>query len=190
MLNRFIADRAMSASIAMSNAWQSATDVMQEGKIQTAATNAQADQYDEQAKGIRKAANYSLFAGILGSALGAYKGYVNASEFNQKHADKVREAYDNIRAAYDEGSITYDEMLEQLETHDDGFINPFANSALSASRFGGLTYHGSAAFSPFIASYSSEVNNRKNNWGGFLSVLTGNVPYKVPAAGTIFSQFI
>lgn len=187
MLDRFIADRAMSASIAMANAWQSSVDIQQEGKVQAKAQNLQADLYDMQASGIREAANFSLFAGIVGSAIGAYKGYVNANEFNLEHAKK---AYEAITSAYDEGKISYSEMLDQLEGHDEEQINPFANSVLSASRFGGLTYHGSAAFSPFIASYSSEVNNRKNNWGGFLSVLTGNVPYKVPAAGTIFSQFI
>lgn len=191
MLNRFIADRAMSASIAMSNAWQSATDVMQEGKVQTAAANAQADQYDMQAKGIRKAANYSLFAGILGSALGAFQGYANAQSYNHSLTASADAALTN---AYDRGEITFEEMQQGLQGnalfYAENKVDPWKQSILSASHAGGSLYHGTAAFSPFIASYSSEVNNRKNNWGGFLSVLTGNVPYKVPAAGTIFSQFI
>ena len=164
MLDRYIADRAYSASVAMTNAWQAASSTRHQGKVEAMGQNIEADLYDMQAKGVRKAANYSMFAGILGSALGAYQGYTNAQDFNQKLMETNPEAYDLYK------------------------LNPYASATMNASLVGGMGYHTTAAFSPFIASYSSEVNNRKNNWGGLLSVLTGNVPYKVPAAGTIFSQ--
>lgn len=184
MLDRYIADRAFSASVAMSNAWQAATDARHQGNVTAKSQNIEADLYDMQAKGIRSAANWSLAAGIMGSALGAYQGYMNAEAFN----DSLRASDAAYTNAWDRGEISFDQMQEGIRLNDALQQNPWEHAFMSASQAGGYGYHGTAAFSPFIASYSSEVNNRKNNWGGLLSVLTGNVPYKVPAAGTIFSQ--
>lgn len=183
MLDRYIADRAFSASVAMSNAWQAATDARHQGTVTAMGQNAEADQYQMQAKGIRSAANWSLAAGILGSAYGAYQGYMKAGEFNSS-LDKANAKFED---AFHEGKISYAQMQEGIKANNELRQNPWEHAFMNAGQVGNYAYHGTAAFSPFIASFSAEVNNRKNNWGGLLSVLTGNVPYKVPAAGTIFS---
>lgn len=183
MLDRYITDRAFSASVAMSNAWQAATDARHQGTVTAMGQNIEADQYQMQAKGIRSAANWSLAAGILGSAYGAYQGYMNADAFN----DSLRASDAAYTNAWDRGEISFAQMQEGLAHNATLQQNPWEHAFMGGSQAGNYAYHGTAAFSPFIASFSSEVNNRKNNWGGLLSVLTGNVPYKVPAAGTIFS---
>lgn len=184
MLDRYIADRAYSASVAMTNAWQAASLTRHKGNVEAMGQNIEADLYDMQAKGVRKAANASMFAGILGSAWGAYQGYTNAEAFNSS----IDVADRQLTNAFDKGLISYDEMQQGINQNQQLRQSPTMSAFMGASQVGGIGYHTTAAFSPFIASYSSEVNNRKNNWGGLLSVLTGNVPYKVPAAGTIFSQ--
>jgi hypothetical protein len=191
MLDRYIADRAFSASVAMSNAWQAATDARHQGTVTAMGQNAEADQYQMQAKGIRSAANWSLAAGILGSALGAYQGYMKAGEYNASLEKTARTNDLILTNAYDRGEISFEQMQDGIRQNaamqEQMMQNPWEHAFMGSSQAGNYAYHGTAAFSPFIASFSSEVNNRKNNWGGLLSVLTGNVPYKVPAAGTIFS---
>ena len=59
----------------------------------------------------------------------------------------------------------------------------------AASQAGYSGFHFVNSFNPYTAALSADANNRKNNWGGLFSILSGNVPYKVPAAGSIFADY-
>lgn len=189
-LDKHIANMALSASISMSNSWHQAIDTRRQGEVEAYAMDVQADQYQAQAKSIRKAANISLVTGILGSAAGAYMGYTKAQDFQ----DEYVKADVALAEAHDAGRITeaqYEAGLERnAQIYETLQVNPFESAFLQASNMGGMAYHSMSSFSPYIASFSADANARKNNWGGMLSVISGNVPYKVPSAGTIFSNYI
>ena len=185
-LDKHIANMALSASISMSNSWNQAIDTRRQGEVEAYAMDVQADQYQAQAKSIRKAANISLVTGILGSAAGAYMGYTKAEDFN---ADLMKSDA-ALANAWDRGEITYQQMQQGFQTNAALQQNPFESAFLQSSNMGGMAYHSISSFSPYIASFSADANARKNNWGGMLSVISGNVPYKVPSAGTIFSNYI
>lgn len=185
MLDAYIANRALSASIAMSNAWQNATDVKAQANVEALAKNLEADTYDMQAKNVRRAANFSLVSGILGAAYGAYQGYLTAGEYN----DVLDASNRGLTNAFGNGEISWEQMQQGIQANNAASVNPWSYAALSSSQMGDMVYNTTASFSPYISAFSTEVNHRKNNYGGMLSVLKGNVPYKVPAAGTIFSQF-
>lgn len=193
-LDKHIANMALSASISMSNSWHQAIDTRRQGEVEAYAMDVQADQYQAQAKSIRKAANISLVTGILGSAAGAYMGYTKAGEYNQAINDAWVKSDVQLAEAYDAGLITESQYNTGLERNIEMFetlqVNPFESAFTQASNMGGMAYHSMSSFSPYIASFSADANARKNNWGGMLSVISGNVPYKVPSAGTIFSNYI
>jgi hypothetical protein len=65
----------------------------------------------------------------------------------------------------------------------------FGAALMAGSQAAYSGFHFVNSFNPYTAAISADANNRKNNWGGLLSVLSGNVPYKVPAAGQIFSDY-
>lgn len=193
-LDKYILNMAQSASIAMANAWQQASDTRRQGEIDARIQEAEADQYQAQAKNIRRAANISLVSGILGTAAGAYIGAKQANSFNKDLSKSLMKEDAALTNAFDRGEISWEQMQAGLAKNEAYYqqhkANPFESAFLTGSSLGGSAYHTTASFSPFIASYSADNNARKNNWGGMLSVLTGNVPYRVPAAGTIFSQYI
>lgn len=193
-LDKYILNMAQSASIAMANAWQQASDTRRQGEIDARIQEAEADQYQAQAKNIRRAANISLVSGILGTAAGAYFGAEKANSFNKDLSRSLMKEDAALTNAFDRGEISWEQMQAGLAKNEAYYqqhkANPFESAFLTGSILGGSAYHTTASFSPFIASYSADNNARKNNWGGMLSVLTGNVPYRVPAAGTIFSQYI
>lgn len=193
-LDKHIANMALSASISMSNSWHQAIDTRRQGNLEAYAMDVQADQYQAQAKNIRKAANISLITGILGSAAGAYMGYTKAGEYNQAIDDAWVKSDVQLAEAYDAGLITesqYNTGLERnIEMFENAHINPFTHAFMQSSNVGSMSYNLTSSFSPYISSFSADANARKNNWGGMLSVLSGNVPYKVPSAGTIFSNYI
>ena len=185
-LDKYIANMAMSASIAMSNAFQTAQATRRQGEINATAQEDQAHIYGMQAKATRNAANISLATGILGSAFGAYMSYSAAADFNSE----LLASDAALTNAWDRGEISYQQMQQGLAYNATLQQNPWENAALGGMMFGDMSYHLTSGFSPFIASFSADANARKNNWGGMMSVLSGNVPYKVPSAGTIFSNYI
>lgn len=70
-----------------------------------------------------------------------------------------------------------------------GAEDPLAVAYSSAAQAGNSAFHFVNSFNPYTGALSADANNRKNNWGGVFSVLAGNVPYKIPSAGTIFAQY-
>jgi hypothetical protein len=185
-LDKYIANMAMSASIAMSNAFQTAQSTRLQGEIEARKQEDQAEIYSMQAKATRNAANISLATGILGSAFGAYMSYNAAEEFNSE----LMASDAALTNAWDRGEISYTQMQQGLAYNATLQQNPWQSAALGGMMLGDMSYHLTSGFSPFIASFSADANARKNNWGGMLSVISGNVPYKVPAAGTIFSSYL
>lgn len=185
-LDKYIANMAMSASIAMSNAFQTAQSTRLQGEIEARKQEDQAEIYSMQAKATRNAANISLATGILGSAFGAYMSYSAAEDFNSE----INLANRAIEQDYLNRNITREQMVAARSYNVQLQQNPWENAALGGMMFGDMSYHLTSGFSPFIASFSADANARKNNWGGMLSVISGNVPYKVPAAGTIFSSYL
>lgn len=65
----------------------------------------------------------------------------------------------------------------------------FGTALMAGSQAAYSGFHFVNSFNPYTAALSADANNRKNNWGGLLSVLSGNVPYKIPAAGEIFANY-
>lgn len=193
-LDAEIDNLALSASIDTVNAWQKATDTRRQGEITAATHEAQAQQLSMAAKETRRAANFSLIGGIAGGAISAYQAYGSAKNFNESLQKDLATANESYKIALNKGKITqqqYDSYIKQnQDAYEARVLNPTRNSILGFSQGSTAFYHGFNSFNPYTAALSADANNRKNNWGSYISVLAGNVPYKVPAAGTVFSQYI
>lgn len=192
-LDAELANLELAASLNMANAWQQALDTRRQGETQARSLEAQADLQSMASKYTRRANNISLAVGSANAALGAYKGYSQASAHNalqKEQFDKIAAAADQ---AYQQGEITQLQHLNALHRagaqYAQNAINPIAATYNTASQAAYSGFHFSNSFNPFTAALSADANNRKNNWGGFLSIINGNVPYKIPAAGTIFAQY-
>jgi hypothetical protein len=193
-LDAEIDNLALSASIATVNAWQKATDIRREGEITAASHAAQAQQLAMAAKETRRSANFSLIGGIAGGALSAYQAYNSAADYNTSLKKDLDAANESYKIALDEGKISqkdYDAYIKQnQDAYESRLISTNRNATLGFAQGSSMFYHGFNSFNPYTAALSADANNRKNNWGSYVSVLAGNVPYKVPAAGTVFSQYI
>lgn len=170
-LDAEIANMELSASISMLNSWQQAHDTRRQGEIEAYAQEAQADQYQMAAQSARHSANAGLAAGLISTAIGAVAGYGTGTAHNTK-----------MQNLFDAGLINQ----QQLQANS---VNPWATAFSQGSSFGYSGFHLINSFNPYTGALSADANNRKNNWGGLLSVMSGNVPYKVPAAGTIFANY-
>ena len=146
MLDRYTANMAMSASIAMTNSVQRAIDIRRQGEVDAVSQEEQARIYHMQAKNIQRSANVNLAVGIASAATSAITGFMDGGDIG--------------------------------------------STLLQAANVGDMAYHASATFTPYTAAFSADANSRKNNWGGLLSVISGNIPYKTPEAAHIFSQYI
>lgn len=192
-LDAEIDNMVLASSIAMNNAWQSALDTRRQGEIEAAAYEAQAQQAQTAANQSNKAARVGLFAGLINGAYSAYQGYQSASLHNQSMQDILNRRNSEAESAFKNGSISQEQYNQRLADNQKAFeqnsqsTSLSAYNAFSAGSYGG--FHFINSFNPYTAALSADANNRKNNWGGFLSVLSGNVPYKVPAAGAIFSSY-
>lgn len=193
-LDAEIENLALSASIATVNAWQQATDTRRQGAITAASHEAQAQQLSMAATETRRSANFALIGGLAGGALSAYQAYNSASDYNTSLKKDLDSANATYEQALKKGKITqqqYDSYIKQNRAaYEQRILSPTRNSILGFSQGSGMFYHGFNSFNPYTAALSADANNRKNNWGSYVSVLAGNVPYKVPAAGTVFSQYI
>lgn len=166
-----IANMELQASIAMFNSWQQAIDTERQGELEAYAQETQANQYATAAKSARISATLGLIAG----GINAYKGYQQGEQAAIEHND-------NMLKLYNKGLIT-DKQLKSYSVDQEQYA---FNSASSAGYQG---FHFVNSFNPYVGALSADANNRKNNWGGYLSVLSGNVPYKIPAAGSIFAPY-
>jgi hypothetical protein len=193
-LDAEIDNLALSASIATVNAWQKATDIRRQGEITAASHDAQAQQLAMAAKETRRSANFALIGGIAGGALSAYQAYNSAADYNTSLKKDLDAANESYKIALDEGKISqkdYDAYIKQnQDAYESRLISTSRNATLGFAQGSSMFYHGFNSFNPYTAALSADANNRKNNWGSYVSVLAGNVPYKVPAAGTVFSQYI
>ena len=193
-LDAEIDNYAMSASIATVNAWQQAVDTRRQGEITAATHEAQAQQYAMAAEETRRSANFSLIGGIAGGALAAYKAYNSATDFNASLKKDLDASNASYKKALDAGQITqqqYDNYIKQNNAaYEQRQLSPTRSTIYGFSQGSSMFYHGFNSFNPYTAALSGDANNRKNNWGSYFSVLTGNIPYRTPAAGTVFSQYI
>lgn len=201
-LDKHIANMALDASITMMNSWQQAADVRQQGELEAVKQEGAAEVYRIQADYAKSGAIASLVAGTLGAAHGFYKNYTEAQQSNSDLAE-ARLAADNTWHNSNASQAVIDENLAlNKQIYDENVLNPWKQGFMGAAQLGGASTDitgsmfgmnatpSSNTFSAFISSFSTDNNARKNNWGGAQSVSSGNVPYKVPAAGTIFSTFI
>lgn len=159
-LDTEIANLAMSSSIASLNAWQGAIDARRKGEVAAMQQEAQAEQYRMASKSIRK---QMLINGItaIGSAVGT-----GILQYNKTTARN-----DALRTQLDKNLISKDQ-------YDAAYRNPFAAGSFAALGGGASAgFHLANTFSPYTAALSANANNRRNNYGGPLSVLLGNIPY-------------
>ena len=193
-LDAEIDNLALSASIATVNAWQQATDVRRQGEITAMSHEAQAQQLAMAAKETRRAATFSLLGGIAGGALSGYLAHGSATDFNNSLKADLDKSNASYEKALNEGRINQEQYDSYIKQNQDAYearlLDPTRSSILGFSQGSSMFYHGFNSFNPYTAALSADANNRKNNWGSYISVLSGNVPYKVPAAGTVFSQYI
>ena len=201
-LDRHIANMALDASITMMNSWQQAVDVRQQGELEAVKHEGQAEVSRIQADYAKSGAIVSLVSGTLGAAYGAYKAYTNANEFNSTLNEQFEYAQNKVRSS-NLGDDDMNKMLnDNQDLYDQLYRTPWKQAALGAAGLGGqaLDIAGSAfgfnstpssnTFSAFVSAFSTDNNSRKNNWGGNQSVVSGNVPFKIPSANTIFSQYL
>ncbi len=192
-LDAEIANMEQAASINLLNAWQSSIDTQRQGEIEARSLDAQADQYKLAAKSIRKTANLGLIAGAINSLAGAFSGYKSGITHNENMQLVLAQKDAAAKKQFDAGTINrdqYDLMLaENAINYHNNAVNPWANAFDAASSAGYSGFHFVNSFNPYTGALSADANNRKNNWGGVSSILSGNVPYKIPAAGTIFAQY-
>ena len=192
-LDAQIAAMEQAASINMLNAWQSAVDTRRQGDIEAATLEAQADQQAMAAKSARTSANLGLISGIINAAASAYAGYQAGSQHNENRIGYRLQQAQPALAQARAGEISqehFNAALDKRATYSSQYkVNPwqYAMNAANSGAYSG--FHFVNSFNPYIGALSTDANNRKNNWGGPLSVLSGNVPYKVPAAGSIYAQF-
>lgn len=162
-----IANQAFSASIAMGNAWQAASDTRRQAAIDSDILTAKANSYRAAAKGTQRAMWATGISGAIGAAVGAYQ----ASSANSELAN-------NLHADEQAGIITHEQAKLAYE---DGYQNPALQGLQAADSFS----YAANAFNPYTAALTGEFNNRRNNWGGFLSVLTGHTPYNITGANNL-----
>lgn len=194
ILDAEIANMELAASISMSNAWQSAIDTRRQGHIEATAQEAQADQYAMAGKTTARAATLGLISGIANAAIGAYSGYQSATTHNAEQYKARQKADAAAEKAFQNGTLTFEEYEANLNTNLQAYnknkVSVAGSMYTAASQAGYSGFHFlNTAFNPYTGALSQDANNRKNNWGGALSVLLGNVPYKIPASGTIFAQY-
>lgn len=162
-----IANQAFSASIAMGNAWQAATDTRRQAAIDSDILTAKANAYRAAAKGTQRAMWATGISGVIGAAVGAYQASsANRELANSLHADEQAGLIDHATAK---------------AAYDIGYQNPTMQGLQAADSFS----HAANAFNPYTAALTGEFNNRRNNWGGFLSVLTGHTPYNITGANNL-----
>lgn len=162
-----IANQAFSASIAMGNAWQAASDTRRQAAIDSDILAAKANSYRAAAKGTQRAMWATGISGAIGAAVGAHQ----ASSANAELAQ-------NLNADEQAGLITHDEARAAYEA---GYQRPALQGLQAADSFS----YAANAFNPYTAALTGEFNNRRNNWGGFLSVLTGHTPYNITGANNL-----
>lgn len=192
-LDAELANLELAASLNMANAWQQALDTRRQGEINARSLEAQADLQSMAAKYTRRANNISLAVGIANAALGAYQGYSQAASHNALQQQQYNTLTSAANTALEQNLISQDQYNAALYRAgaqlEQNAINPIAATYNTASQAAYSGYHFASSFNPFTAALSADANNRKNNWGGFLSVIHGNIPYKIPAAGSIFAQY-
>ena len=194
ILDAEIANMELAASISMSNAWQSAIDTRRQGHIEATAQEAQADQYAMAGKTTARAATLGLISGIANAAIGAYSGYQSATTHNAAQLKELGIQDAAAAKALEKGVINQQQyelaLANNALAYGKNTVSVAGSMYTAASQAGYSGFHFlNTAFNPYTGALSQDANNRKNNWGGALSVLLGNVPYKIPASGTIFAQY-
>ena len=168
-----IQNMALSASIASHNAWQRATDTIQQDRVTSLQHKAEAEQYTLAAKATRNSMQWTALGGANGAIGGAVtQGYANTADINNVLAD-----------AHNQGLISTSDYLDTLQSGITWDTNMLTAAYQGINTAAGLTN----AFNPYTATMTPAANNRKNNWGANLSVLLGRTPYHTPQAGNLFS---
>ena len=192
-LDAEIANMERAASINLLNSWQKATDIRSQAELEAYAQEAQANQYAMAAKYSRQGSFLSLVSGALNAMYGFSQGYNSATTHNTNQFNLLNQLDAQALTNLNEGKITqaqYDAILAQnASNYMQNVVSPTSLGFSAASQAGNSAFHFVNSFNPYTGALSADANNRKNNWGGVFSVLSGNVPYKIPAAGTIFAQY-
>jgi hypothetical protein len=166
-----LANLAQSASIASMNAWQGALDERRKGEIEAYRLEAQAQQYRHAAKATRRSMLINGISSVVGTAAGAYMGYQSAANSNA-----------NLQKLVESGSISQ-------ATADLFKQNAGLKSFMQGMNMGGNAFALTNSFNPWTAAIGSNVNTRKNNYGGAWSALMGNIPYQTTKADSLYQPF-
>lgn len=164
-----LANLAQSASIASMNAWQGALDTRRKGEIEAARQEAQAKQYRIAAKATRRSMLINGISSVVGTAAGAYMGYQSATARNAELKDALNNGTIN--------QATFDKLK----------VNTGLMSTLQGMNMGGNAFALTNSFNPWTAAIGSNVNTRKNNYGGAWSALMGNIPYRTTNADSLLT---
>lgn len=184
-LDAEIANMEISASIASHNAWQTARDTIKQGRVTALQHQAQAEQYNIAAKATRTSMLYTGLSGALGAIAGGIAGYAGARSGMISDSD-LTDLQDQLVT----GKISAQQYNAALAEKGGYSASELRAGALSGAYTGLNTAAGlTNAFNPWTATMTPAANNRKNNWGGNISVLLGRTPYRVPQAGNTFSLF-
>lgn len=141
-----IANEARSASIAYANEWQMAESTKVQGRMQKAAYDAEAAQYNIVAKSIRRSTVLSGIAGLTAGAFGYMQGVDDAEAYNELHEQEIA-----------------DGKLEALDTSAVGWRR--------ASVFSGDVFNNFLGMNQYTASMT-----RKQTWGSYYAIASGAAP--------------
>ena len=141
-----IANEARSASIAYANEWQVAESTKAQGRLQKAAYDAEAAQYNTVAKAIRRSTLFSGIAGLAAGAFGYLQGTDEAEAYNEEHAAEIEAG--------------------KLEARD-----PESIGWQRASVYSGDVFNNFLGMNMYTASMT-----RKQPWGSFYSIASGAAP--------------
>jgi hypothetical protein len=141
-----IANEARSASIAYANEWQMAESTKAQGRMQKAAYDAEAAQYNTVAKAIRRSTVFSAIGGLAAGAFGYMQGVDDAEAYNEKHTAEIEAG--------------------TLEARD-----PESIGWQRASVYGSDVFNNFLGMNQYTASMT-----RKQTWGSFYAIATGAAP--------------
>lgn len=141
-----IANEARSAAIAYANEWQMAESTKAQGRLQKAAYDAEAAQYNLVAKSIRRSTVLSAIGGLAAGAFGYMQGVDDAEAYNELHAQEIADG--------------------KLEAR-----NPESIGWQRASVYGSDVFNNFLGMNIYTASMT-----RKQPWGSFYSIATGAAP--------------
>lgn len=165
--DRAIANQAFAASVVMSNAWQTASDTRRAAAMESDILTAKANSYRTAAKGTQRAMWATGIAGAIGAVAGAYQ------------ANKANNALQSdLTQSVQEGTITQAEA-------DAAYQANRASVGLSALQGMDDVAIPINSFNPYTASLTGSFNNRRNNWGGLISMVQGRTPYNITGSNNL-----